>query len=507
MNIARFLACCLLAGSASAADEPLVYWRVLDVVTGRPVPGVHARLTARQSQPSPEIISDANGEFGAPVGDLALQKEGYRDLYRGYGHLLTCCEFEVDARGRAISLLYLMPQIELSGTLLKPGGGKAANTEIMIQRAGTDRHNINALAFEEGRYITTDKHGEFRQRIDAVDTDLFAADELCGTVLLQHVRLVPGEDRTIRFTIPKRPHRAVRGMVSNDVSPIPSGEIQVELRAIDRFSAACSESSRTILAQSGGAFSFKGVPPGQYIVNAALQPHCYTDTCGGPGWNVYRKIEVTNRGIQHVDLALHPNLELTGTMHWEGKQPGPYDVPEVNLVDETGVWYHPHGASYGQPANTFLLTQVQPGRYGLKVDQRTNNFYLREVQFDGKPISGDAISIAGDAQKARLDLYFSANVAHLQVTGLDPDRRPAPRYTAVMFSRPEGPYSRWSIYDSAIAPGDYYLLLLPPDLLYLAIRPDIVSRYMDHAVRVSLSPGQSLKIEAPVVVGHPLAPK
>jgi hypothetical protein len=76
-----------------------------------------------------------------------------------------------------------------------------------------------------------------------------------------------------------------------------------------------------------------------------------------------------------------------------------------------------------------------------------------------------------------------------------------------MFSRPEGPYSRWSIYDSAIAPGDYYLLLLPPDLLYLAIRPDIVSRYMDHAVRVSLSPGQSFKVEAPVVVGHPLAPK
>jgi hypothetical protein len=150
---------------------------------------------------------------------------------------------------------------------------------------------------------------------------------------------------------------------------------------------------------------------------------------------------------------------------------------------------------------------VQPGRYGLKVDQRTNNFYLREVQFDGKPISGDAIQIARDAQKARLDLYFSANVAHLQVIGLDPDRRPAQRYTAVMFSRPEGPYSGWSIYDSAIAPGDYYLLLLPPDLLYLAIRPDIVSRYMDHAVRVSLSPGQSFKVEAPVVVGHPLAPK
>jgi hypothetical protein len=512
MRLGYSLGLGLLACSTVAAAQTQLRGRVIDILTGRGIPDVkiHAAGPVYRPDLAMETTSGANGEFSFPGGTPSFQKPGYRQITTGvYNDKDACCQWGWDLQGRNIESPFyyysMMPQGELSGVVLKSGGQIAAGYSITFQRVGAETSDTRAASFEMPVVITTDRNGRFHLQLDAVNTDIFVSDEACGALRIGRVRLMPGEQSTAQFTIPKQRLHTVRGEISNHVPPIAGGELHVRLTPISRYDSGCVGPPETVLPQSGGAFLMKGIPPGKYMLEVGLQPRCIDDVCSRPSWNAYHVIEVIDRDIDRVSVSLFPNVRLKVTMHWEEHAPDPYDVPELDLVDETGVWYHPHGFAVGKTEESFVFSQVQPGQYALRPRPRATNFYLREVRLDGNVIPADSISVSNGQEKANLDLYFSAKVSHLQALGVDQNHSHLKRHVALLFQRPEGPYWILSPQGNRVPPGDYFVLVLQPELPLFAIRPEILSRYADHAVRVSLKPGQDLKLEVVALEAYPLA--
>jgi hypothetical protein len=449
-------------------------------------------------QPSPpEIVTDESGEF--PYADGAsFKKDGYRDPCVQY----ACYENYIEG-DRFIVVYYLMPQVEVTGVLLNPGGSRAANRSIMALHVGAPR--------SDARYFSTDGEGRFHVTLDTVETDLFLEDEFCGAFRLQRIRPRPGQAISMQLSIPERRLGTLSGRVSNELLRIGFEEIVVRLLPAERFSTACArpmpDDLPRILPVGGGEFSIRGVPPGEYILGATLGARPTSDVGSPARSTTYAKMEVNGGDVRSANLTLHPNLELTGTLHFEGRTPGPYDVPEIRLTDQTGAWYHSRLKWVKEP-ESFAFADVQPGRYTLSTltTGGAANFYLRELRVNGQPTAPDDLFFSFLEPKAHLDLYLSSNVAHLEIIGVDQERHPVSHYRAIVFSKPDGPYLLRGVWDSAIPPGDYRILLLPSQLPKFAIRADIISRYLDRAVQVSLSPGQTLKVEVPVLQVYPLAP-
>jgi hypothetical protein len=501
-----FMRSSILVCTAVAAPPPTVPGRVVDVLTGRGIPAV---AITRQGQTPEQAFdtSDSDGNFSFSGSYLAFHKPGYRDVTSQ-----LCCQREGDVRGNGFKHTYtytMMPQAELSGVLLESGGRPAAYREILLEHVGSQREYSGAWAPEPGRLITIHSDGRFEAYIDAVDTDLFTQDEYCGKLLLQHLRLKPGEHRVVRLVIPKPPLHTVRGRVSNNVPSISGGGIDVSLDPVSRFGSGCGH-YEIALPPSNTTFAINNVPPGKYLLTAKPPPVCVGgDMCSELPWNTYRNVEVADRDVRDADLTLNPNVRVSGTLHWEGTRPGPFSMPRFDLLDATGIWYHYwHGFEFQEPWEAFVFSQVQPGRYSLRASDGNNahSVYLREVRLDGKTIPPDSTWEASDTQKNQLDLYLSSDVAHLDVFGVDENHQPLTRYVVVVFRQAQGPYSVLRQDANALDPGEYFVLVLQPDLPLFAIRRDIISRYMGRAVPISLKPGDNLKIEVVAVEAHPLAP-
>lgn len=80
--------------------------RVVDVVTGRGIPGVQVQiLPLRRGPDKPEplqAITNEHGDFAFPGGTVFLQKPGYPDISSGANGVETCCEWDYGINGRSI---------------------------------------------------------------------------------------------------------------------------------------------------------------------------------------------------------------------------------------------------------------------------------------------------------------------------------------------------------------------------------------------------------------------
>jgi hypothetical protein len=514
MRLACSLGLGLLVCSTAAIPQAPLPGRVVDIVTGRGIPGVKIRMTETVIGPglNLETTSGPDGEFLFSGGITSLQKTGYRQMRTGGPNDLgACCQWEAGLQDHFESPdpFSMMPYGELSGVLLRSGGQKAAGASVSFQHVGSNRDDTQQASFETPVVAVTDQNGRFHARLDAVDTDVFVADETCGALSIGRVRLKPDEQRTAQFTIPKRSLHTVRGTISNQVPPLGNGEIHLQLDPISRYGAGCYSQPHIVLPESGGAFSIKGIPPGKYTIEAGLQRICFSDVCSLPAWNAYHSIEVVGRDIAGISVTLFPNAQVTATMHWEGRVPLGYDIPEVYLVDQTGIWYHSQGFAVDKAGEDYVFPQVQPGQHALKLRSRTTDFYLREVRLNGSVTPADSISVGRQTglpgeDKAHLDLYLSANVSQLQALGVDQNHRSLKRHVVLLFQLPEGPYTVLSPWGVGVPPGDYFVLAFGSELPYFAFQPEYISRYTDQATRVSLKPGK-VKLEVVALEAHPLA--
>ena len=489
--------------------------RVVDILTGRGIPGVEITSTpiTRGEQPI-HLVSNPDGTFPFPFQSLTIsvRKPGYREISAigSGGNLAICCEWDYDIHERPLEGPFyysMMPLGEISAVVKDAAGNAVANRSILVERAGANSLDRDKYGYEEPRQIDTDQQGRFRLQLDAVDTEFFTQDEACGSSLLARIPVTPGANPEIRLTIPSRRLHTIRGRVRNSVPPSDFQEIVLRLSPVLLY-PGCSGDRRQVLTRSGGAFSISGVPPGNYVLSADLQPRCDDDLCQGPVWTANRQITVAGKELRNVQIAIFPNLKLRIATHLEGSQPEGWSrLPEVYLAGDSGAAVGRKLSSGDDAQRSFVISDVQPGRYSLRFRNALTVPYLREIRLNGKLASVDSLVLTDRPDENQLDLYFSGEGANLQVCGVDQNGQPLRRYTPVIFQRREGPFRLLSPQGNVLEPGEYFVFVVQPDLPVIAIRPEIVSRYVDRAIRVSLKAGQDIKLELPAIEDHPLAPR
>jgi hypothetical protein len=167
------------------------------------------------------------------------------------------------------------------------------------------------------------------------------------------------------------------------------------------------------------------------------------------------------------------------------------------------------------------LTRIQPGRYRVTVGGLLRGeFYLRDVQVNGRSLAGEVINVQPNDAAAKIDVFLASAPATLRVRVVDTKGLPLNAFTAVLLDYPDSrvdtPYTlltpRGAIYAEdvgrvGIKPGRYRLLVLTPPLLDVAPHAAVFERYADKAIPLELNEGQVLEMKVAAIEARPFAVK
>ena len=424
-------------------DKCTIGGTVIDAVSGEPLKGAVVKLagTAMPNDPAPAAPSvfastDSNGRFafeGLSAGRYLLLashdgyvKSQFGDL-RGKSLLLS--------PGRHVNdvVVRLLPNSSISGHITNEAGKPLRGVSVQAMKSSylRGRHELHdvarAVTSEAGEYRITglppgkyclyikppaspkpvaahDKSNDksyvpvyypaANDRAHAIALVVRAGDELAGI----DMNLVPV--RTVH----------IRGRVINARTASPSNEAEVTL---------LSDQGETIFSPgrsfSAGAFEFRGVPPGSYVV-VAQQPS--TPKEPKTMWGC-TSVEVKETDVEHVDVVVSPGADVTGHIRVEGKAA---DDLSKEIGSMVGVLETQEAQSLAsltpdidnasvKPDGTFIFREVPEGSYRINFFPVPSGFYLR---------SGDA----SEAFEAGMTISRGTSFANSGI-GLEPWRWPS----------------------------------------------------------------------------------
>jgi 5-hydroxyisourate hydrolase-like protein (transthyretin family) len=521
------LACCL-----HASPPPSTRGRVLDAVTGRGIPGVRVSAASGGSHLTVWLhtLTDANGDFEfAQItgGWMTCEREGYKQLLESEivgADGIRPESYQAGGVTITTPLFFLMVPVGyqqwlansdafVSGRVVDETDRPMAGVEVEARRVRSDSRDHLLVA-------ETDGEGRFTLKLPPGEAELTAADRPCKTSgqkrvsLPSRIELAAGENREVRLVIKPVRSYQVAGLIENRVPPY-DGIIQLSLFPLTGVhrNIGCDTGA---LKESARSFSFGAVPAGKYIIEATLAKNVHDcDTCSGePVYTVDQPIELPVKNGGPLKIDFYPGMEITGVIHWEDKPPAFLNSGSFCIVNPTGTRY----CSDGKDSQTFHLSRVQPGEYrvvagmhpGELFVSRPADFYLNEARLNDQPLSSMKFVIEPDMSRAALDLYVANSAAYCVAHVVDSDRHPLSLYTVALMQKQDGRYVVKD-FDPRVAerypfkPGKYLLLALTPPLPRLAFRREILEQYADRAVPVTLTAGETLKVEVVAIEDHPLA--
>jgi len=310
----------------------------------------------------------------------------------------------------------------LSGTVVDESGSPIARAAVTAESVKGPGHPWRPTV-----QVTTDEQGKFTLQLDPFETHLTITDPRCGLnatgllpgdpprrrpSLYQKMVLGPGQHREVKFTLRAVPAYTVSGTIENHVDPFPSGAIELRLDAT-RTEARICPSFLLRVNQAGGAFSISGVPDAKYGLAATL--HRETADCdycsGDPSYRVYREVEVAGMDVEQLRIEVHPGLQVSGGLHWEGNKPPKYGYcwPEIGIVSDTDSY---SSVARDGSRDSLRISNVQPGLYRLKLTGGVAYFRLLEVRLNDHRVPPDMIVVTPEMREAKLDLYLSSESCH-----------------------------------------------------------------------------------------------
>jgi len=184
-------------------------------------------------------------------------------------------------------------------------------------------------------------------------------------------------------------------------------------------------SSRSIGVSAAGEFSFDGVLPGDYFLEA--KP--VAEPAGHPlvGWQT---ISLGNEDLDHVVVEMKPAVELTGKIVVEGQPPSSW--PQITLTPAQGLNYL--DSPMIDVDGHFSLIGLEPAPYRVTIGQLAPPMFIKSVRFDGHDIDS-AIDLSS-ASSASLEIVISDH-ASSSISGvvIDSAGPVGPNVTVVAASR------------------------------------------------------------------------
>jgi hypothetical protein len=393
------------------------------------------------------------------------------------------------------------------------GGGGAFESAIFVDGMGNE-----ALGVDENGNSLTYPTVFFSNANSAVRATL--------------VKLGSGEERTnVDFQL--KPTRAMKisGSVFGPEGPVPN--LTLTLVPIEAETMASAFDTRTAFSGPTGAFSFSGVPPGQYLLRGTRTPRLAFGpgemtiiqqggatittntrmTTGAPPplpteptlWAEV-PVAVGTTDVTDLNVTLQTGLRVTGAVHFDGAVARPESdrLPSIVVTLEPADVRPGVSSTRGriETSGQFATMGVPPGRYFVRVAGAPQGWTFRGAALGGRDVTDSPLEV--DADIAGVQLVFTDRPIELsgRVTG---DGNSADGATVLLFPTDQ---SAWVGYGSTsrrlrnarpdktgaftignLPAGEYYLVAITEKIAVDWQNPEFLASLVTDAVRVRLSDG------------------
>jgi Carboxypeptidase regulatory-like domain len=200
--------------------------------------------------------------------------------------------------------------------------------------------------------------------------------------------------------------------------------------------ADISGSDRQDTTDETGAFNFRGVPPGSYVISV------YAREEGGDVYEVRgrQKVEVSGENIDSLTISLGGGTNLQGRITVEGAGAPAWDGIRISLSATDGESIG--GQADVKKDGSFEIKSVSDGDYAIMFWGLEKSWYMKSVRLGAQDLVDKGLQLEAGNPGGRLEVVVSSASAQLEgsVSGHD---------GAVIGARvwlspePETPYNRW----------------------------------------------------------------
>ena len=283
------------------------------------------------------------------------------------------------------------------------------------------------------------------------------------------------------------------------------------------------------LTDASGAFTFLGVPPGQYILRITKVPRQVfvnfvdgspavnfnaggnsADPTGQTLW-AQMPVSVGETEIVGLPVTLRPGVKLSGRVEFDGSAPRPQTQRlaaaqlTANSIDSPG----PVSPVRFTPEGTFVTGGLLPGRYLLTASAPGSPWVLQSITLNGHDASAMPVTI--DADITGVVLTYTDHPTEVEITVHGDTTGPENQTSVVIFpanyqawlaAGTQGRASRFtSITPNApttirsLPAGDYLVAAIPTDLQSDWQDPKTLEAIARGASHLLLSDGEHRTIE------------
>jgi hypothetical protein len=199
--------------------------------------------------------------------------------------------------------------------------------------------------------------------------------------------------------------------------------------------ADISGSDRHDETDETGAFRFKGVPPGSYVITA------YTKEEGDDAYESRgeQKIEVNGENIDSLTISLGGGADLQGRIIVEGAGSPAWDRIRINLSAIESGSFGGHGEAKGD--GTFQIKSVNDGDYAFMVWGLRDGWYVKSARLGAQDLLDKGLQLEGGNPGGRIEVVVSSASAQLEGSVSGPDGAVIGARVSIA-PEPETPYNR-----------------------------------------------------------------
>jgi hypothetical protein len=513
--------------AAQAAGSAVVRGRVTAAATGQPLHRV--RVTLNTSNPnSPTTVTDTRGMFeltNVPPGKYSLtaRRAGYLTMQYG--------QRRPRESGRTFDLKDgdILEGVDM--TLYRGGvlSGRIAD-ETGEPTPGV-RVEAVELRYMRGRRIpvaagitTTNDVGEYRlsglepgmYQLRASTTDVWDSDDGKNSYVYaityfpggrrgdkpEHVNLTPGQEVSgLDMRLVAGSAARVTGVLTDANGDPMAGQV-VNMDRITRTTGGALMSAGfggVATTDARGVFEFAKLAAGEYNVYAGSQSN-----------RVSSSVTLNEGEVRQVSLTPRPPSSVSGSIVTDDGKVPPFSAARLAIdpvAADSEIVLPPWGAPNAQPPKadwTFRLASVD-GSYLFRVNGLPDDWMVKAVTLGDRDLTDTPLTIArGGPEVQGLQVVISSSGAKLSGEVLDPQGRPAPDATVIVFAEDRARWTLASRFIKAVRPdnaGRFSAAGLPPGI-YRAIAREVVvagqwedaeflSSLVKDAVRLELGEGAS----------------
>jgi protocatechuate 3,4-dioxygenase beta subunit len=478
--------------------------------------------------------TDASGRFtatGVQAGRyrVTIERQGYSP-YGQQSANPTTGMVNVTAGQDVTGLVYrLVPGGVVTGRVLDEDGEPTAGVRVQLQRyrynqgrrqvvsAGNattnDLGEYRMYGITPGRYYVSASYQSRMRPFPGNEQDIAyssvyypGAPDLARALALE---LGAGAElRGIDFRLRPAPTVRVRGRVTG----LPAGTAaMVTLVSADDAGGGMAARGRSQIDSSGN-FEFRGVTPGNYIVLAQAGGGRGGRGMGGgaSGMRGRTAVQVGSGDLENVQVYLSGPVNVAGAVRLDGEGQLPANL-RVTLQPGASEPMGMPAQGQAQSDGSFVLPQVMPGTYDVRVAGLSGTAYLKSIRLGSADFTERGLEI-GPQGAGGLDLVVSLDGATVEGTVTNREQEPIVATIALVPSGPRASLPQLykiSTSDASgkftlqgIAPGDYKVFAWEEIEQGSWFDPDVIKRYDSFGQSVNLREKGRETVQIKAVAGQ-----